>query len=261
LAFDKELVVAKQIALKAGDIMLEYFDAGHDTEMKEDGSPVTVADKKVNRMVIEELEKAFPDDGIVGEEESTAEYGSGRRWICDPLDGTLSYTWGLPCSTFSLGLAIDGRPVLGVVYDPFLKRLYWGVQGQGSFCDGKPLQVSNEDITEGIVGISVNIQDVYEHKPYITNLLAYGKQPAIFDGAVRRGCLIASGKLAGYPTNTGVKPHDLAAIHVLIEEAGGKVTTISGQPLDYSQPFGELFKGAVLSNGVAHQQLLELFNE
>jgi fructose-1,6-bisphosphatase/inositol monophosphatase family enzyme len=250
----KELSIAKQIALQAGDIMLHYFDGGQQREFKEDGTPVTIADTQVNRMVIEELAQAFPTDGVVGEEESTAEYGLGRRWICDPIDGTLSYTWGLPASMFSLALAIDGVPMIGVAYDPFLKRLYWAVRGKGSYCNNQSLHVSNTNITDGIVGIEPKLASIYDHAPYITKLLAHNKQPAIFSGAVFRGCLVARGKLVGYP-DPNVRPHDIAATYLIIEEAGGKVTDITGKSLDFSRPF----KGAVLSNGVAHEQLLDLF--
>jgi fructose-1,6-bisphosphatase/inositol monophosphatase family enzyme len=89
--YSTELAVAKSIARQAGALMLRYFD-GDDkqTERKRDNSPVTIADKEINRLVIDELQKHF-SDGIIGEEESTAEYGTGRRWICDPIDGTKGY--------------------------------------------------------------------------------------------------------------------------------------------------------------------------
>src|SRR3989338_7401931 len=146
--FTKELTVAKDIARRAGAIMLRYFRVDNSEERKADGSPVTIADKAINRMVIEELEKNFADV-VIGEEESTGEYGAGRRWICDPIDGTKAYVWGVPTAMFSLGLAVDGVPTLGVAYDPFLDTMYEAVRGNGSYCNGKPIHVSQKKLSEG----------------------------------------------------------------------------------------------------------------
>lgn len=254
MEYQKELDFAKTIAIKAGDIMLQYFDGDQNTEIKKDGTPVTIADKTINRMVIEELRRDFSGDGVVGEEESNAEYGMGRRWICDPVDGTMAYTYGLPISMFSLALVIDGVPTLGVAYNPFMKQMFWGIKGQGSFCNGKALSVSSLDINSGIVAIPPNMTRVFDQAPDIAKLLAYKPQLAVFDGAVHRSCLVANGRLVGFP-HPEVKPHDVAAVHVIIEEAGGKITDVLGGKLDYSKPF----VGAILSNGVAHEQLLSLF--
>ncbi len=106
--YTQELDVAKKISKQSGTIMLEYFDGDQQRKMKQDGSPVTVADTAINAMVIAELSKAFPGDIVIGEEESTGGYGLGRRWFCDPIDGTKAFTWGVPTAMFSLGLVVDG---------------------------------------------------------------------------------------------------------------------------------------------------------
>lgn len=256
--YQQELDFAKAVALKAGDIMLQFFDGDQQKEIKDDGSPVTIADKRVNHLVIEEVGKAFPADGVIGEEESTATYGSGRRWICDPIDGTMAFTWGLPSAMFSLALLIDGQPVMGVAYNPFLKQIFWGIKGAGSFCDGKPLKVSDDDLKTGTVAIAPIMKDIVSNEPYFMKLLEAieNKQLAIFSGAVFRGCLISKGKLVGYP-DTSLKPYDVAAVHVIVEEAGGKITDLTGQPLDYTKAF----RGALISNGLVHDELLAIFND
>lgn len=106
----RELEVAKSIALKAGEVMRQYFYDGQQKVIKDDGTPLTIADTTINRMVIEKLAKEFPEDGTIGEEESTTDYGQGRKWICDPIDGTKAYTWGVPTAMFSLALVVDGAP-------------------------------------------------------------------------------------------------------------------------------------------------------
>ena len=157
--YQKEIAVAKTIARQAGEIMKKYFFIDQQMERKTDGSPVTVADKEINHLVIVELSKNF-DDGIIGEEESNTEYGMGRKWFCDPIDGTRAYVWGTPTAMFSLGLVVDGEPVLGVTYDPFLDLMYEGVKGQGSFMNGVPLKVSQKSFEKEYLGITNSIEKI-----------------------------------------------------------------------------------------------------
>lgn len=252
--FDKELEIAKNLAYLAGKIMLEYFDGDQQKEHKVDGSEVTIADKKINRMVIEELDKHF-SDGIIGEEESTAGYGGGRRWFCDPIDGTKAYVQGLPTATFSLALVVEGKPVLGTVYDPFLDRLYYGQKGQGSFCNDKKLRVSAENIDGNFVGINNHFEKIIKDPKYFEMLVEMGAKTTPIHGTVYKGTLVARGKFVGF-IEPGTNAHDVAAIQVIVEEAGGKITGVNGEILDYSQPF----KHAIVSNGLVHDQLIQCGN-
>lgn len=254
-AYSKELKVAKKLALKAGKIMLQYFDVDQGVQVKNDKSLLTIADTLINEMVINELVKDFPGDGIIGEEKSNSEYGMGRKWICDPIDGTAGYVWGTPTAVFSLALVVDGDPVLGVAYDPFLKRMYEGVRGGGSYCNKKKLQVSALDLSNGILAVSGSVKSIPK-LAYLPEVLKFGTRLATFSGAVYKACLVAKGKFIAYVEH-GVGAHDLAAIHVIVEEAGGKVTGITGNKLDYSKPF----KDGIISNGKVHDQLVKLVNE
>lgn len=246
-----ELEVAKKVAREAGEIILKYFDGDQKVESKSDGSPVTIADKLINSMVIGRLQKAFPDDGIIGEEESTSEYGMGRKWFCDPIDGTRGFVWGLPTAMFSLALVIDGRPVLGVAYDPFLDKLYTAIKEGKSYCNSQEMNVSGLDLKEGVVAITSSVKS-WPKRDYILKILKDNIKVASFGGAVYRFCLVARGKFVGYIEH-GLNAHDVAASQVIIECAGGKVTDIEGNKLDYSKPF----KGAIASNGMVHDALVE----
>jgi len=252
--FTQELSIAKDIARQAGAIMLTYFNSETQIDHKTDGSPVTKADLEINRMVIAEIKKHF-EDGIVGEEESTAGYGMGRRWICDPIDGTRAFTWGVPTAMFSLGFVVDGVSVMGVAYDPFLDRMYEATTGGGSYCNGKTIRVSSQEIAGSTVGVSSSTEEVLRNPSQaalITKLLEKGARLASFSGSVYRACCVARGKFAGY-VEKNINAHDLAAVDVILREAGGTITDFSGKPLDYSKAF----KGAVMSNGISHTDLLE----
>lgn len=252
MEFQKELDEAKKIARLSGKIILEYFDADQNTQFKNDDSPVTKADVLVNELIIERLSKLFPKDAIVGEEKSISELSNDRTWLCDPIDGTVGYVWGTPTAMFSLALVIEGKPVLGVTYDAFLDRLYEGVVGQGSFCNGVRLKVSDHSLERGHVAITSSVEKIKTHK-YIPKLQAAGAFLPVFSGAVYKSCLVAKGKFEGY-IEYGVGTHDMAAVQVLIREAGGKITDLEGKDLYYGTPF----KGAIVSNGIVHEELVEM---
>ncbi len=251
--YSKELEVAQAVARQAGVIMKKYFfSQDQDIKIKDDGSPVTIADTAINRMVIEELQKNF-DDGIIGEEESTAEYGLGRRWFCDPIDGTKAFVWGVPTSMFSLGLVIDGVPQFGVIYDPYLDLFFWGAKGEGSYCNEQKLEVKNATLSGERVAITSTAHRIIDKPELAKKLLAEKVDIVLCSGAVFKSSLVAKGKLVAY-IEAGVGAHDMAAVQVIIEEAGGKVTGFGGELLNYSKPF----KGAVVSNGIVHEQLIEM---
>lgn len=253
--YEKELNAAKNIAQEAGAIMLQYFEGEQDVELKQDSTFVTIADKKINQLVIEELSKQF-DDVLIGEEESTGEYGTGRRWFCDPIDGTKAFVWGTPTAMFSLALVVDGTPVLGVAYDPFLGKLYEAARGHGAYCNGKKISVSTKNLTDGILAVTSSIRGVLSRPSYLVTLAEKGATFATFSSAVYKSCLVARGKMVGF-LEARVNAHDIAAVHVIVEEAGGKVTGLTGAPLDYTKPL----KGAVLSNGVVHEELVKAIKE
>lgn len=254
--YSRELEIASQIAKAAGVVMLEFFDADQHQELKQDGSPVTIADKTVNQLVIDELQKAFPDDGVVGEEASTASYGAGRKWLCDPIDGTKSYIWGVPTAMFSLALVVDGRPKVGVAYDPFLNKLYTAIEGQGSFCNGQRLAVSQQPLQDGWVAFSGTLERVINNLETAARVKAISAGAAVFDGGVYKCTLVARGRLPAY-IGQGCSPYDVAAAELIVTEAGGSVTDLKGALLDYSQDF----KGVLVSNGVDHDKLVAVLTK
>lgn len=233
--------------------MLRYFDSDQQIETKEDGSPVTIADKLVNSMVIEELAKAFPQDIVIGEEESTGEYGMGRRWFCDPIDGTKAYTWGTPTAMFSLGLVVDGKSVLGVTYEPVQDKLYWATKNGGAFCNNHPIHVNNKTLATGILGTISSQYRIRREAKYLDTLLDMRVNMAAFSGAVAKCVRVAEGRFAGYVEEL-VNAHDMAAADVIITEAGGKATDLQGNEYDYSKPF----KGTIVSNGTVHDELVKI---
>ena len=133
---------AVRVAREAGDITRRYFRQSLAVERKADGSPVTVADREAERFIRESIQRAFPDDGILGEEEDERPGTSDRRWIIDPLDGTYSFVHGVPLFGVLIAAEVAAEPVLGVVNLPALDELVYAARGLGCFWNGAPARVS-----------------------------------------------------------------------------------------------------------------------
>src|SRR5437762_10726896 len=133
---------AVQLAREAGDITYRHFKGSFVAERKTDNSFVTIADREAERNLRACIERAFPDDGILGEEEEEKVGTSQRRWIIDPVDGTYSFVHGVPLYAVLIGLEIDGESVLGAVNLPALNELVYAARGLGCFWNGQPARVS-----------------------------------------------------------------------------------------------------------------------
>jgi histidinol phosphatase-like enzyme (inositol monophosphatase family) len=133
---------AAELARAAGEITLRYFRRALVPERKPDGSFVTAADRETERFLRVEIERRFPDDAIIGEEEGERAGSSARRWIIDPIDGTFSFVHGVPFYGVLIGIEIDEEPAVGVVNLPALGELLTAARGQGCYCNGERVQVS-----------------------------------------------------------------------------------------------------------------------
>ncbi len=247
------LQFAKQIATEAGEIMLKYFNQENIGQYKTDDTIVTKADTEINNLLIDKAEEAYPGHGIYGEENS---YEKTRNvlWVCDPLDGTASYSRGIPVAVFSLALVVDGKTQLGVVYDPFTKSMYEAVPDGGAYCNGKKLQVNNYQLgtKEAAIGydysptMSFNTAHIYYELSQKSRIGGTGS-------FVHNAMLVATG---GYVASiaSGDRPYDIAAAKIIVEEAGGRVTDLFGQDQRYDREI----KGAIISNGIVHDGLVGL---
>lgn len=262
---------AIELAYKAGDIMRKYFTLGIKKEWKADSSPVTEADTTINALVLEELRRAYPDDDIISEEGSDRREGAEYVWVCDPLDGTIPFSHGIPTSVFSLARVVDGAPILGVIYDPFMDRMFVAEKGMGTTLNGVPVHVSTVSSLEGqtmnmgmrlamsmdLVGenganrISLDLSALRTilGRKKLTKCLSLGC-------VMYTGMLVACGELVA-TIFSGTGCHDGASLKIIVEEAGGKVTDILGNEQRYDKPIN----GLLVSNGTLHDQFVSLIQE
>ena len=136
------------IAKYAGKVMKDYF-FNENTEIifKDDKTPVTEADRKINNYLINKVKERYPNHSVDGEEEKYLN-NSKYVWVCDPIDGTSMFTYHIPVAVFSLALVFDGQPIVGVVYDPFLNEMYTAIKGKGAYCNNKKISVNDKKIGE-----------------------------------------------------------------------------------------------------------------
>ncbi|MDE1834731.1 MAG: inositol monophosphatase, partial [Candidatus Micrarchaeota archaeon] len=248
----READFAKRVAREAGDVMRGGFKLGMPRSLKSDNSPVTVFDRQINRNVIAAVRAEFPNHGVIGEEES-----SGRReenWVCDPIDGTIAFARGVPTATFSLALVDrDGSPRLGVVYDPWLDRMLVAERGKGAYLNGSPINVSS---TAGVAGAVIG-HCSFRHKenlgvsPFREPLQENGAIMLDVGSIVYMHMLVAVGEMDA--TITPGECHDLAASKILIDEARGRMTDITGKE---QERYDGRMRRNIASNGLIHDALI-----
>ncbi len=254
----KELEIAKRLAKDAGVIMNKYFSSGADgAQIKNDKTIVTKADTEINTHVIAVLATETPSYSVWGEEEKSIKQDVPYTWVCDPVDGTMPFAKGLPISTFSVALVdSEGVSVLGVVYDPFTDKLYEAVRGSGAFMNGMPIRVSDNDTLDGAY---IDEELWFNNEEQVTfdtpkdALNKLGAKVTTQCSAVIMGCMVASGAYEAMLFGQG-KPEDIAALSVIVTEAGGKVTDLFGN----EQRYDTNIRGAVVSNDYLHEKLVEL---
>jgi histidinol-phosphatase len=241
----------------AEEIILKYFNSGVQTELKDDLSPVTVADRQAEEAIKQVISSTFPGNSFYGEEGEKTDLSNHRgfTWIIDPIDGTKSYIRGTPLFATELALMHDGELVLGVSNAPMLTELMYAERGKGCYLNGKRVKVSEVD----------KVEDSYLSFGNLNYFAKHGNAAALLklaqDVRWSRGIgdlwsyhLLAQGKL-DIVIEAQTKLWDIAALTVIVEEAGGRFTQLDGNLV------GAKAKSALASNGWIHDEVLGYFLE
>lgn len=243
--------LAIQLAYQAGEMIRTNFKRNMRKQWKADHSPVTETDLAINSLVIREIEKYFPEHSILAEEESSLK-PSDYVWVCDPVDGTTPFAHGIPTCVFSLALVYHGESILGVIYDPFIDRLFWAEKGKGSFLNDQRIEVNRNHIQENNL---IGVVPARRYPGFVIKMLEFCRSQNIkvvsLGSTIYMGMLVASGELSA-SIFAGKGAHDSAALKVLIDEAGGKMTSLFGDEQRYDGPV----EGHLITNGVLHDEFL-----
>lgn len=249
-----ELALAQRAADAADAITLGLYER-HDFEVewKPNRTEVTEADRRTERTIGELLVGERPSHGVFGEEYGLiGDAASAWRWIIDPIDGTSNFVRGIPVWATLVALCHHDEPVVGVVSAPALRRRWWAARGHGAFVDGRACHVSTLDAL-GEAQVSVTFNDGWDALGLTDRLVEVqrGAYRARGFGDFWQHMLVAEGAIDLAIDAVGVAPYDLAALRVIVEEAGGTFTDRHGSPTHLSDT-------AVSSNGLLHPLVVPL---
>ena len=245
------------VAVTAGDIIRAHWQLPRDVRYKGRIDLVTKTDAAVEAHLREHLGRLQPGVGFMGEESARSLTPEGDCWIVDPLDGTTNFVHGIPFAAVSIALWQEGTSRLGVIVIPMLNECFYAERGQGAHCNGRPLLVSKIARCEQALIATGFPYDIDVQKERILKWL--GAVLPQCQGVRRCGAAaadlayVAAGRYEAF-YETGLKPWDMAAGWLLVEEAGGRVTNIRNEPLRFGDDI-------LASNGFVHQELAELLGE
>lgn len=252
-----------ELAPQAGAMLNRHFSVGgYSTRQKAGVDLTTQADEEVDAFLREHIAERFPHTQFLTEETAPDDYSSLRNadnlWVIDPLDGTTNFSRKHPNFAISVALVSKGVPQLGVVHIPLTGDTYWAqADNEQAFVNGNPMQVSTtEDIREVVLACdwAWGLEKRLNVVRWLGNISTHVRQIKSMGSAVADLASLANGRIDAY-IHSGLKPWDVSASALLIEKAGGKITTPTGDKWDVFQP------DMLATNGVLHEPILKLVNE
>jgi myo-inositol-1(or 4)-monophosphatase len=266
LAYDEELAVATDAARRAGRLQMERYERLERIVHKGDRDVVTEVDTLSEALIIETLRRAYPADSVLAEEsghsraKATAAAGNGalagadRTWIVDPLDGTVNYANGIPVFCVSIGLAVDGRPVAGAVYDPVRDEMFTAVAGRGAHLDGVQIRHPSKDKLSDLVlswssaaGLGPRARQLRKRIRVTRNL----------GSAALALAYVGNGRFDGFIQIGGLSAWDICAAGLIATEGGAVVTARDGGPwFDITRKTRSI--GLIAAAPAHHATILEL---
>jgi len=253
------LTTAVEAVVHAGDIMMSRFGTGIRVDKKGTIDLVTEVDVAIERSFREMVGERFPDHAVLGEEMGgSASPPPGPCWVFDPIDGTTNFAHGLPIFCASLALEIDGVAQVAAVYDPTRRELFTAERGSGAFLNGRRLQVSGASALVDAVLVTGFPYDVHQRVDEIVGLFAafVGQARAVrrLGSAAIDLCYVAAGRMDGF-WESDLKAWDIAGGALIVEQAGGRVTDMSGAP--FSSRAGRV----LASNTLLHDAMLAVIRD
>lgn len=254
----KRLDIALPLARQCGKFLVDrQRSIGHIEEKSSSIDLVTEVDREAQELIFSTLQSAFPGDVLWGEESGYQLQDFSSTWVVDPIDGTTNYIHGLPGYTVSIAYYRDGKPVLGVIDSPTLQETFWGFKNGGAYLNGHPIQVTGENrIHRALLatGFPHDPDRCGIMMPVYTRILCRSQALRALGSAALAIVSVASGRLEGY-FQIGISFYDIAAGVCLVEEAGGVVTELTGDPWTAES------RTVLATNQVLQQELLDEFNE
>jgi len=251
------LEIAIDVAQEAGKVLREELDRPPTIAYKGDYDLVTQADRRSEALIVSRLQKYFPEHAVAAEEGTGKDTDSEYRWHVDPLDGTTNFAHGYPCFCVSMALARKKELLLGVIYNPVYNELFAAARGEGATFNSKKIHCSKIDALKNSLLCTGFPNHNREFHP---NIRFYWDFTLRSHGVRRDGsaaldlAYVAMGRFESF-WEFGLNPWDTAAGVVLVEEAGGKITDLQGQPYVLGGP------SILASNGLIHAEMVKVAAE
>jgi myo-inositol-1(or 4)-monophosphatase len=256
----KEYLV--NISNQAGEILKKYFSSGnYSLKQKEGVDFTTKADEEVDKFLIEKITKKYSQSNFLTEETAPKDYSSLKDkknlWVIDPLDGTINFSRKHPNFAISIALVDKGQTKLGVINAPLKEEIYWAQKDkEGAFLNNESIKVSETDSLRETTVACDWAWDLEKRKNvvgWIGKLISSVRQIKSMGSAVADMASLAKGQIDVY-MHSGLKPWDMAAASIIIEKAGGKITTPKGEKWNVFNP------DILATNNILHQQIIEKIN-
>jgi 3'(2'), 5'-bisphosphate nucleotidase len=265
-SYEHELRVACELARAAGAAILEHYEGPLKIKQKnsaDDAEPVTQADTIANDLIVSQLKREFPDDGILAEEsvDTMRRLEKARVWMVDPLDGTNGFFDGNGDFAVQIGLAEDGLCMLGVVYQPLPGVMYRAIRGEGTWIERPEFDPVRANVSQTRTISEMRLAASRSHRSPRMNKVVdeFGFKEEVQRGSVgiKIGLLIEQQCDVYIHLSSRTKQWDTCAPEVILTEAGGRITDLFGYPLNYNVPDVQNRNGLIASNGVSHDQIIK----
>src|ERR1051326_2266538 len=265
--YQREIDAAVRLARAAGAILLKHYKSPflveHKVNALQEMEEVTAADRESNDLIVGELGTEFPNDGILAEESTDTQdrLTKDRVWLIDPMDGTKNFVQRDGDFAVQIGLAINGEGAAGVVYQPVRDVLYRAAQGVGSWIEkaGEPAQrmsvSARTDPKEMVLASSRSHRSPRMER--VVNSFGFRQEVRRGSVGVKIGLITERAADLYLHLSPGTKQWDTCAPEIVLQEAGGRLTDLFGQPLRYNDVRIENRNGVVATNGVVHEMVIE----
>lgn len=256
-----ELDTAKDLACRAGAILMEHYAEEPSVQWKGKNDPVTTADLAASRFLVGELQTLFPSDAILSEEEKDdlKRLTNSRVWIIDPMDGTREFISRRGEFAVMIGLALEGKAHLGAVYQPTEDKLYFAASGTGAYltCRGATMRLQVSDRSEfSHATMALSRSHLSESTEMIRKRLGIGQTIQMGSLGIKVG-LVCETRADVYVQGRGTSLWDTCGPEAILREAGGRMTDSSGNAFRYDRTELRNLDGVIATNGLLHDKVVE----
>jgi len=250
-----ELALATEVAARAGELLVDRLGRVESIRHKSPKDVVTEVDHLSERLILDALREAFPDDGFLAEESGLAAGRNDRVWVIDPLDGTINYANGIPIFCVAIGLVVAGVPAVGVVHDPIRGETFRATLGGPATLDGRPIRASTKtELSDFVIALTIDGDRVSERLAAIRDAIRVTRR---LGSSALALAYVGAGRFDAFAQTHGLSAWDVGAAGLVAQRAGAIVTDAAGGPW-FDLDRGTRTFGIVAAPPAHHARLLEL---